>query len=104
MIELSPQLFDICVLSVINIKDSYGYELNSALVSKLCISESTLYPVLRRLQNKGYLSYYDKQFNGRNRRYYYITEDGEQQLEFYKNEWLKSKNILDEIIGGVCND
>lgn len=100
MLDISPQLLDISVLSVVKKKDVYGYELNNILVEILKISESTLYPVLRRLQLKGYLSTYDKQYNGRNRRYYYLTENGREQLNIYKQDWENYKNTLDKIIGG----
>lgn len=100
MLDISPQLLDISVLSIVNKKDVYGYELNNILVEILKISESTLYPVLRRLQLKGYLSTYDKQYNGRNRRYYYLTENGREQLKIYKQDWENYKNTLDKIIGG----
>lgn len=104
MLELSPQVLDLCVLSVVNKKDVYGYELNSILVKILNISESTLYPVLRRLQNKGYLTTYDKQHNGRNRRYYYITEEGKLQVDNFKLDWENYKKILDKIIGGEFDE
>ena len=51
------------------------------------VSESTLYPVLRRLQKEGCLEVYDKQFDGRNRRYYRITENGQEKLQMYREEW-----------------
>lgn len=104
MLDLSPQVLDMCVLAVVNKKDVYGYELNSILVKTLNISESTLYPVLRRLQNKGYLRTYDKQYNGRNRRYYCITENGKMQIQTFLNDWENYKRVLDKIIGGDSDE
>ena len=64
------------------------------------ISESTLYPVLRRLQKADYLSTYDQPFEGRNRRYYTITEAGKEMLSFYRSEWTNYKNGVENLLGG----
>lgn len=65
------------------------------------ISESTLYPILRRLQKEMCLEVYDKEFQGRNRRYYKITGKGKKQLELYLEEWkLYKKNIESVFSGG----
>ena len=63
------------------------------------LSESTLYPVLRRLQKDGCLTIYDEPFNGRNRRYYKITPLGRQQLAGYKAEWKVYAANIDHIFG-----
>ena len=57
------------------------------LTKLLDISESTLYPVLRRLQKDDCLEVYDQAYAGRNRRYYKLTEKGQAQLNLYKIEW-----------------
>ena len=64
------------------------------------ISESTLYPVLRRLQKENYLATYDQPYQGRNRRYYRITEEGIAKLKFYKDEWEVYKSNIDVLLGG----
>ena len=68
------------------------------------ISESTLYPVLRRLQKSEYLTTYDQPFEGRNRRYYSITEKGNELLKFYRTEWIAYKDNVDRLIGGDINE
>ena len=55
--------------------------------SAINVSESTLYPVLRRLQKDECLEVYDRQYDGRNRRYYKVTEKGMAQLNLYQVEW-----------------
>ena len=70
----------------------------------MSISESTLYPVLRRLQKDGYLTTYDKPFDGRNRRYYTITDNGRLQLEYYRKEWMEYKNKVEKILLGGNSD
>ena len=62
------------------------------------ISESTLYPVLRRLQKQQCLETYDRPYQGRNRRYYRITEEGSRQLAFYRVEWMDYKDKIDELL------
>ena len=66
----------------------------------LDISESTLYPVLRRLQKDGCLTTYDEAFAGRNRRYYRITEHGRAQLRQHRIDWQNYRNGIDTIFFG----
>ena len=71
-------VLDAVVLSVVSIeKDgTYGYKITQDVRELIEVSESSLYPVLRRLQTGNYLETYDQEYNGRNRRYYKITDDG----------------------------
>ena len=62
------------------------------------MSESTLYPVLRRLMKNELLASYDQEYLGRNRRYYQITEKGKEQLKIYRDEWLIYKDKIDTLI------
>ena len=77
--QVGSTILDACVLSVLRKKDTYGYQLNQEIKEKLGVSESTLYPVLRRLQKEGLLTTYDEAVMGRNRRYYRLTEKGKEQ-------------------------
>ena len=77
----SAALMDAIVLSVVTRDGTYGYKITQDIRSVMEISESTLYPVLRRLQKEGYLDVYDQEFAGRNRRYYRITPKGGVLLE-----------------------
>lgn len=97
-------LLDAIVLSVVSRESegTYGYKITQDVRKVLDVSESTLYPVLRRLQKDECLEVYDMQFDGRNRRYYRITEKGRAQLQLYKTEWESySKKITDMFEGGV---
>ena len=62
------------------------------------VSESTLYPVLRRLQKGGFLETYDQPYMGRNRRYYRLTEAGRAQIAVYKREWKEYKEKVDAVL------
>ena len=59
------------------------------------ISESTLYPVLRRLQKEKLCRTYDEPYQGRNRRYYSITDEGIKRLEEYRNDWTEYRTAID---------
>ena len=89
-------LLDAIVLAVVSRTENgtYGYSITLDVRSVLEISESTLYPVLRRLQKDNCLEVYDMAIDGRNRRYYKLTETGRAQLALYKGEWaIYSGNI-----------
>lgn len=98
--QIGSTLLDACVLSYVQKGDTYGYMLTQTLKDNLGISESTLYPVLRRLQKENYLSTYDEPYQGRNRRYYQITEEGKRMCKTYKEEWVSYKSNIDNLILG----
>ncbi|MBW6410685.1 PadR family transcriptional regulator [Clostridium weizhouense] len=103
--QLGASLLDACVLAVLSREDTYGYVLTQQVRSIMNISESTLYPVLRRLQKDECLTTYDQAFQGRNRRYYKITEKGRTMLCKYINEWEEYKENVDKVLlGGISGD
>ena len=92
LFQISGALLEVCVLVVLSREDTYGYVLTQEVKQAVEISESTLYPVLRRLQKEGMLTTYDKPYSGRLRRYYSITEEGREKLKQYLAEWEQFKN------------
>ena len=90
-IQLKRGLLDICVLAAIKNEDSYGYQIIKDMKSYVEISESTLYPILRRLEAANLLTVYTLERNGRLRKYYHITEQGIKRIGDFKEEW---KEIL----------
>ena len=98
--QLTAPLLDACVLGVVEAKDMYGYTLTQRVMSVVDISESTLYPVLRRLQKSGFLETYDEPYQGRNRRYYRITHPGREQLEVYRGDREHYKENIDSLLKG----
>ncbi len=97
-------LLDAIVLAAVS-KDAegtYGYKITQEVRQVIEISESTLYPVLRRLQKDQCLAVYDQECMGRNRRYYRITEKGDSLLKDYQTEWRKySAKITSMFEGGM---
>ncbi|MCI9598193.1 MAG: PadR family transcriptional regulator [Firmicutes bacterium] len=102
--KIESALLEACVLAVLSKDDTYGYVLTQSMKKVLDISESTLYPVLRRLQKDEYLRTYDQPFQGRNRRYYSVTEKGKQKCETYKGEWKDYKERIDSLLNGGGNN
>ena len=98
--KIESALLEACVLSVLSKGDTYGYVLTQSMKQVLDISESTLYPVLRRLQKNEYLRTYDQPYQGRNRRYYSVTDKGKEQFEIYKKEWKEYKEQIDSLLIG----
>ncbi len=98
-------LLDAVVLAVVaqEAEGTYGYKITQDVRAVLDVSESTLYPVLRRLQNSGMLETYDKEFNGRNRRYYKITLSGVNLLQTYRQTWQEYSSKLSKILLGGEN-
>lgn len=101
--QVTAPLLDACVLGILEKEDFYGYTLTQKVQEVIDISESTLYPVLRRLQKEGELTTYDSPVQGRNRRYYRITEAGKDKLKFYRDEWKSYKDGIDRLLSGKIN-
>lgn len=103
MLFTLPGLLEACVLAVLRGEDAYGYKLTQQVKEILDISESTLYPVLRRMQKNGWLDIYDKPYMGRNRRYYKITPEGLEQYRLCIGEWQEYKEKIDKMLLGGRN-
>ena len=95
-------LLDAIVLAVVSTEEegTYGYKITQDVRSALDVSESTLYPVLRRLQKDGCLETYDMEYAGRNRRYYRITDVGTAQLNLYMSEWRIYSSKISKLFEG----
>ena len=102
--QLTAPLLDGCVLAILEQEDAYGYSLTQQLKREIDISESTLYPVLRRLQKEGCLTVYDRQFQGRNRRYYAITPTGRDLLDYCRKSWSYYTLHVGRILSGGTRD
>ena len=95
-------LLDAIVLAVVSKEadGTYGYKITQDVRQVLEVSESTLYPVLRRLQKDECLETYDQEYGGRNRRYYKLTERGMAQLNLYKTEWKNYSTKISRLFEG----
>lgn len=95
-------LLDAIVLAAVSRESegTYGYRMTQDIRQAIDISESTLYPVLRRLQKEECLETYDREIDGRNRRYYKITKTGRAQLNLYRGEW----RVYAQRISGILKE
>lgn len=99
---IGATLLDAIVLAVVSKEEegTYGYKITQDVRRAIDISESTLYPVLRRLQKNQYLVAYDVECGGRNRRYYKLTKAGAVQLGEYREEWEDYSSKLSKLLSG----
>lgn len=97
---VSSVLIECLILSIVACNDSYGYEISQTVKLAANIKESSLYPILRKLEQNGCLTTYNQEFQGRNRKYYSITEKGKEDLIHMKKEWDIYKATIDGIIEG----
>ena len=102
--QMKKGMMEACILSVLSRGDSYGYQLIKDMEPIMRLSESTLYPVLRRLEAAGSLTVYSVEHNSRLRKYYAITDDGRKRIADFLAEWADVKRVYDfiaEVNGGV---
>ncbi len=91
--QMKRGLLDICVLAAIKNEDSYGYQIIKDIKPYLEISESTLYPILRRLEASELLTVRSVEHNGRLRKYYHITQAGLDRITAFSEEWKEIMSI-----------
>ena len=92
-VQLKRGLLDVCVLAAIKNEDSYGYQIIKDIKPYIEISESTLYPILRRLEASELLTVRTAEHNGRLRKYYHITASGLMRIEAFREEWEEIMSV-----------
>ena len=85
--QLKKGLLDVCVLVALKERDSYGYQIIKDVSPIVEISESTLYPILKRLETGGFVTTYSMEHNSRLRKYYRLTDQGRQRIRDFLVEW-----------------
>ena len=103
-IQLKRGLLEVCVLSAIKNKDSYGYKIIKDIKPYIEISESTLYPILKRLESAEMLTVKSVEHNGRLRKYYHITQNGLDRLNAFRDEWQEIMLIYNFVTRENDND
>ena len=102
--QLKRGFIEVCALAAINRRDSYGYQIIEDMKECMEISESTLYPVLRRLEGMGMLESYSVEYGGRLRKYYRITPNGRARLAEFENEWAQMLRLYRFISEGSADE
>ena len=92
-VQMKRGLLDVCVLAAIQSEDSYGYQIIKDIKPYVDVSESTLYPILRRLEEGRLLTVRSVEHNGRLRKYYHITDAGKARIEDFKRDWDAMEKI-----------
>ena len=92
-VQMKRGLLDVCVLAAIQSEDSYGYQIIKDIKPYVDVSESTLYPILRRLEEGRLLTVRSVEHNGRLRKYYRITDAGRTRIEDFKRDWKEMESI-----------
>ena len=102
--QLKRGLLDVCVLKALSGGDSYGYAIVKSLSGRIDISESTLYPILRRLEAGGCVAEYSRETGGRLRKYYAITAEGRARIARFLDEWREVNAVYEYISGEGFSD
>lgn len=103
-VQLKRGILDVCVLSAIKTEESYGYKIIKDLKPYVELSESTLYTILKRLEESNLLTVRSVEHSGRLRKYYKITKAGLGRIKDFKEEWSEVMNIYQFVCRGDSND
>ena len=103
-IQMKRGLLDVCVLAAIKNQDSYGSQIIKDMKPYVEISESTLYPILRRLEAAELLTVRSAEHNGRLRKYYHITPLGLKRIEAFRAEWEEIITIYNFVTKEDCSN
>lgn len=103
-LQLKKGLLELLVLSILRSGDFYGYILMNEVSKFVDVSDTALYPILKRLESDGELITYSLEHNGRLRKYYQITQKGIIRLKNSKEDWIIIKKMFHKILGGDFNE
>lgn len=104
--QMMKGILEGCILKVMRGKDMYGYKAVEMLNSLgFDVNEATVYPILLRLQGKGYLSAEKRPSPlGPDRKYYTLTEEGDNALREFSSSWNELNALVNKVLGGRCDD
>lgn len=102
--QLKRGLLEICVLAAMRSGETYGYKLIRDISPYIEISESTLYPILKRLEAGGMVTVRSAEHSGRLRKYYKLTDAGLAKIEEFVGQWEQILRIHSFIVGGTENE
>ncbi len=97
--QLKRGILEVCVLKALQKEDSYGYRIIKDLSPAVTLSESTLYPILKRMEQSECITEYSVAHNGRLRKYYQLTPQGQKRIDDFLIEWEEVRRAYDFIRG-----
>lgn len=103
-IQFKKGVIELCVLSMLQGGDRYGYDVACDLSKVMEVSDGSVYPVLRRLKDDGYVtSYLEEASGGPPRKYYVITDRGTDYMNMLRSEWVQLTDQINNLLkdGGV---
>jgi len=98
--QMRKGVLELCILSILSQGDAYPTEIIDKLKdTRLVVVEGTLYPLLTRLKNTGLLGYrWEESTSGPPRKYYKLTEIGEQYLKELQLSWQELVDAVNKTI------
>jgi PadR family transcriptional regulator, regulatory protein PadR len=103
--QFKKGILEMCILSLIEDRDMYGFEIIETLAKAIDVNENTVYPILRRLTIQGLFETYEQSTNiGAPRKYYKITETGIIKLKKYQKDWSSFLKGIYHILGGKLDE
>lgn len=104
-IQFKKGVLELCVLIMLARKNCYGYELVNEISKKIAIAEGTIYPLLRRLKDDGYVTtYLQESMEGPPRKYYKLTEEGAKMKDQLIEEWMDFSTRVNKLLEGEDDD
>ena len=104
-IQFKKGVLELCALALLAKKNRYGYELVNEISKRISISEGTIYPLLRRLKNDGYVTtYLEESKEGAPRKYYQLTDTGKKMEKDLKSEWKTFVREVNSFLKGGAGD
>lgn len=102
--ELSKGSHELIILTLLNRRDMYGYELIQEMARQseqvFCMSQGSLYPFLHTMEGRGYITSYNLTASGRERRFYRLTDVGRAALCEKEAQWTRYIGAMGKILGG----
>lgn len=98
-VQLKKGVLELCVLAILAKRNCYGYELVNQISQNIAIAEGTIYPLLKRLKDEGYMTtYLEESQEGPPRKYYALTELGKRTKQELEQEWYEFVNGVDRVL------
>lgn len=98
-IQYKKGVLELCILSLLNQRDRYGYDISESLSTIIDIADGTVYPILRKLKNEGLVTtYLSEESGGPPRKYYSLTDLGKSEFQASKTEWLTFANTIEALL------
>ena len=92
-------VLELCVLALLHRRDHYGYEISEVLSQHIDIADGTVYPILRKLKSDGLLTtYLQEESGGPPRKYYKLTQLGEDVYTMDRAEYLRFAGAVRELL------